>query len=187
LQFFFQYRPGKPTHPRIRFGVSLQMNTSSQYFILASSTYWLIQKYNSSYWMVLKVTRQFCTALSVTLIVVCLFVYSRLNNLPAIRRLSPLPGCKFTDLYLARGTSVYTVSSERSVPISQSGIRTRDVRIITSLRCSSNRCTTQGISDFHQHFFLSIIKDIHTCTSITNWLFCLVFERAFNSFSRSLR
>jgi hypothetical protein len=73
------------------------------------------------------------------------FAYST-SNFSAIRRLSPLPvtglqilayafeqgGIFIVPHLLRHGTSVYTISSERPAPMSHSGIRTPDVRIIRS-------------------------------------------------------
>jgi hypothetical protein len=92
---------------------------------------------------------------------VCLFIYSRLSNFQLFVscRHYRWHGCTFKPIMLSNhgfwlwgffyvphllrhGISVYTVSSEKPAPMSHSRIRTRDVRVIRSLRRRTNRCVT---------------------------------------------
>jgi hypothetical protein len=83
---------------------------------------------------------KFCSNLDMKQVTfVCLLVYSRRNNFSAVRQLPHMLVLNTYRLFyvshlLRHGTSIYTVSSEGSVPTYHSGIRTPDARIIRSLR-----------------------------------------------------
>jgi hypothetical protein len=113
---------------------------------------------------------------------------SCLSNFSAIRRLSPLPVTRLQSLALKTSLSsegsftCYTCcdtglrfirSTEGPAPISQSGIRTHDVRIIRSLRRCSNRCTTPAIISYQNASIRTCISKcikMHASPNIPNWL-----------------